>query len=426
MILYQVRFFAFLLVLHRGLTLPVQDVSDPSMPFQVTLTPALVNRYTAKEMSLRCERNPSVPTKLAEIYRMRIVKQSTSGWDLVAEQRELLASPTVIENVTASANIRGAITDVFLEVTWNTIGPQCFGVFKCQVMGFDDKDEVLTERSSTLEVYEFKNFIHHLIVLSVDSKEKLLEMKNFTDTEIARLNSGFQRLEKSVEENKKRLSRLETMFPPWPTGNYALLKPKDGCPADPVFSGGNQAFLKLHTQSQSSSDPPDSHSSAFPSETKSTVDSKKFVTLKFCEVTMQQVDTMGWPQGSFCINKLVGKSCPYGFSEGKVCFDAEDTDYSGQYSANVASNGRDPHLHFCCQNSTSADVPIQLPTFSPFLLYRYGGACQAVQGMSVSEEYVQINTEDSSNGDTLYSSHPDLDQPGDSVIKLNLCYYTKL
>ncbi|GFR78726.1 apextrin [Elysia marginata] len=357
---------------------------------------------------------------------MRIVKQSTSGWDLVAEQRELLASPTVIENVTASANIRGAITDVFLEVTCNTIGPECFGVFKCQVMGFDHKDEVLTERSSTLEVYEFKNFIHHLIALSVDSQEKMLEMENFTDTEIARLNSGFQRLENSVEENKKRLSRLETMFPRWPTGNYALLQPKDGCPADQVFSGGNQAFLKLHTQSQSSLDPPDSHSSAFPSDTKSTNDSKKFVTLKFCEVTKQQVDTVRWPQGSFCINKMIRKSCPTGFRDGRVQFDTEDTDHSSQSSTNVALIVGTPFLYFCCQNSTSANIPIQLPTHSSFLLYRYGGACQAVQGMSVSEEYVQINTEDGRNVDSLISSHPDIDQPGDSVIKLNLCYYTKL
>ncbi|GFR73315.1 apextrin-like protein 1 [Elysia marginata] len=516
MILHQISLLAFLLVLHRGLTLPVRDVSDPSMPLQLTVSPALVNRYTAKTMSLRCEHNPSVPSKVAEIIIMRIFKKSTSGWDLVAEQRDVVSSPTVTGNVTASANIKGDIQDAFLQVTWNTLGPDCFGVFKCNVMGFDSNDDTITERSSTLEVYEFKNFIHHLIALSVDTQRKMLEMENFTDSEITRLNDGFQvmaksvhtnqsafdsrlnklenritqqemsmdteisQVEKEVKDNKislvmahseisemekeikdnkvslavkgneisqvksdlldtedaigeirsdqnstlDRVAKLETLLGSliqWPAGHYALLKPKTGCPADLAFYGENRAYLKLHTESQSSRQS-DDHSSAFPSDTKSTVGSNRFFTLQFCEV-IRQFNTASWPNGSFCIHKLEDHSCPEGFNSGSVHFDTEDSSDKTEDNTNAAFG---TYLYFCCQNSGPANTPIQLPIHSPFLLYRHGGACQAVQGMSITNEYLQINTEDDRNGDSIHDHYPDIDQYGTSVIQFNLCYYTKL
>ncbi|GFR81418.1 apextrin-like protein 1 [Elysia marginata] len=465
MVLRQLSLLAFLLVLHQGLALPVQDVSDSSMPFQLTVTPALVNRHTDKKMSLRCEHNPSVQTAITEISRIRIVKKSTSGWDLVAEQRDYKDSPTVTGNVTATSNIKGGIPDVFIQVTYNTIGPDCFGVFKCQVMGLDVKDEPVSEKSLTIEVSEFKQSVHDLISLSMDTQKKMLEVENFTDTEIARLNTGFQTLAKSVQTNhsafdsrldslesritqqeismerkitgnvdsirriksnqvstEDQVARLVTLLESlmqWPSGHYALLEPKNGCPIDWRTFGGNQEYLKLHTQSQSSSDPADSHSSAFPSNTISTFGSDKFVTLRFCKVN----GLASMPQGSFCVNKLSHQDCPTGFTFGSVHIDTEDTGDKSEDNSNVAS-GSD--LNFCCQSSGSVATPIQLPTHSPFLLYRKGGACQAVQGMSVSEEYVQINTEDSLNTDTFHESLPDIDKPGSSVIKFNLCYYTKL
>ncbi|GFR60747.1 apextrin-like protein 1 [Elysia marginata] len=518
MVLYQVSVLASLLVLHWGLAVPIQDVSDPSMPFQLTVSPGLVNRYTTEEMSLRCGRNPSVPTKLAEIFRIRIAKQSPSGWDLVAEQRDNVDRPTVVGNVTASARLKGNISDVFLKISCDVKGQDCFGVFKCNVMGFDTDDDARAEKSSTLKVYKFKNFMHHLISVSEDTEDKMLEIENFTDTAIARLNNGFQRLAKSVQTNQStfdsrldslkarmtqqeisidteiseikerltekeealctnqsvvetrlskietlqsdlekflgnfvaatrtnqsldehrfdriesnqvshedRLAKLESMLESlsyWPAGHYALLRPKSGCPTGPAFSGDTQSYLKLHAESQSSSSQGSSHSSAFSGNTKSTVDSKDFVTLEFCEVTIE-FNTARWPQGSFCVHKLLDQSCPAGFTDGHVYFDTEDTDDSTEVRTNAAAGTK---LYFCCQNATSAYVPIQLPTHSPFLLYRFGGVCQAVQGMSVSQEYVQINTEDDSNNDYLRDWHPDIDQPGPSAIKLNLCYYKNL
>ncbi|GFR58614.1 apextrin [Elysia marginata] len=190
-----------------------------------------------------------------------------------------------------------------------------------------------------------------------------------------------------------------------------------GCPADSAVFAKTRCFLKIHTQSQSSSDPVNSHSAAFSRQTTSTDGSKKFVTLKFCEVTTH-LNTNKWPRGSFCIHKLWKMSCPPEFIFGYVALDTEDTGSKADGSTNVVNRVANPYIYFCCQKTSSASVPIELPTHSPFLLYRYGGVCQAVRGMAVSEEYVQINTEDSSNSDKLSGHHPDIDQPGDSVIKI--------
>ena len=208
----------------------------------------------------------------------------------------------------------------------------------------------------------------------------------------------------------------------WPEIFYALLQPKTGCPVDLAFFGGSHKFHTIHTESQSSSDPDDSFSSsAFSPLTSFTGDKKNFVTIEFCEVT-RQFNTAPWPNGSFCINKILSKPCPDGFSSGFVYFDTEDTNGSGYAINNVASSVINPNLHFCCQKTGSAETPIELPTSSPFLLYRLGGDCQTVQGMNVTSQVLQFNTEDYMNGDKMSGTYPDIDRPG-SVIKFYLCYY---
>ncbi|GFR85709.1 hypothetical protein ElyMa_004181200 [Elysia marginata] len=156
MIRHQLSLLAFLLVFLTGVS-PYQYRMFQTLACRFsTVTPALVSWYTAKEMSLRCEHNPSVPTKVAEISRIRNVKKSPSGWDMVAEQRDNKDCPTAAGKVTASANTNGNISNVFIQATYDSIGPECFGLFKCQVIDLDVEGEPLTEKSSTTEVHEFK------------------------------------------------------------------------------------------------------------------------------------------------------------------------------------------------------------------------------------------------------------------------------
>ena len=228
---------------------------------------------------------------------------------------------------------------------------------------------------------------------------------------------------------KQRLPKVESFLgclTQWPGGFYALLQPKTGCPVDLAFFGGAHAFLKLHTQTGKTNDPANKHSSAFSELTAFDADKKNFLSMQFCEVNKDINPSKSWPEGSYCIHKLQHKDCPLGFDIGMVAIDTEDTNATGDGRSNVADTVRNPWIWFCCKNSGPASTPTKLPTGSPFLLYRYGGECQAIQGMNVSREFLQINTEDTNNGDILRDSHPDIDQPGSSVLKFNLCYYTKL
>ncbi|RUS84734.1 hypothetical protein EGW08_007521 [Elysia chlorotica] len=428
-----------MMILHCALALPVEDGSVPNndAPFQLIVNPKLVNRFTTHNMTLLCEHNSNVQTRLDEIFRMRIVKKSETGWDMIAEQRDVVQNPSVNGNVRASANIKGDISTVFLQISWDTVGDASFGVFKCDVTGFDARANVVTESSPEFEIREFQNFIEHFENLSKETKMKVEELKNWTENEVYELKKDFHDIENSIatlQRNKtscdceRRLSSVETLLgslTQWPGGFYALLRPKTGCPVDLAFFGGSDSFHKIHSESQSSLDPGDLQSQAFSPLTSFRVGSDNFFYMQFCEIT-RQFNLTPWPLGSFCIHKLLHHPCPAPFTTGRVSIDTENTGFAGDARNNIADRVYDPTLTFCCQGNSSATGPIRLPTESPFLLYRYGDVCQDVRGMSVSEEFIRINTDDSGLVDDLYGVYPDLDRVGSSGIKFYLCYYTKL
>ena len=518
MMFYHIGLFMCLFVLHRSLAFLNNDDSDSVETFQLTVTPAQVNRHTTDKMTLRCERNPKVKTEMHQVFTMKIVKQSKTGWSVVAEQRIEEASPRVEGSVTASSQLMGDISHVFLQVNWDTIGSDNFGKYMCDVAGVDAQYNFVKEHSSEIDIQEVKIPIDYFVRLSQKTNKMAEELNETIQTEIPSLKKGLKDIETEIPSLKKGLEdlgmstanklktldesterklkslddstntrfttlddemsstetklkslddstntrfttldgevsstetklkslddstntrfttldgemsstqkRLETLelflggLTQWPRGFYALLQPKTGCPVDLAFFGGTHKFHKIHTESH------DRKSSALGRHVTFNSDFKNFVTLEFCEVT-KQFNTESWPRGSFCVNKQMHKYCPAGFTDGSVYFDTQDNDAVAEARNNVADTVHNPNLYFCCQNSESPTVPIQLPTSSPFLLYRYGGVCQAVQGMSVSEERVEIDTEDDRNGDSATGSHPDV-QMADSTIKFYLCYYTKL
>ena len=424
------------------------------------MTPALVNRYTAKNMTLRCDHNPGVQTEISQVFRIRILKKSTSGWSLVAEQRDNENSPRVTGNLTASANVNSGVSGAFLQVSWLDVGEDNFGVYICEVLGFDISNRLASVPSLELDIHEFEFPTEYFKSLSKETHDTVIALKKTTDSEIPSLKKDIigvhelvdtihqnqssilsqidkfetsqSSLKSSVEELETRVSSMQSSLTicetklnsltQWPGGFYALLQPKTGCLVDLAFFGGTHKFHTIHTESQSSSDPSnDFNVAAFSPLTSFTGDKKNFVTIEFCEVK-RQFNTAPWPNGSFCINKILFEPCPDGFTSGYVIFDTEDTDGSGYAINNVASRVINPTLHFCCEKTGSAETPIELPTSSPFLLYRLGGDCQTVQGMTVFSQVLQFNTEDSGNRDKFSGAYPDIDRPG-SVIKFNMCYY---
>ena len=219
MIVYQVVLFASLLVLYRGLALHANHDSDPARPFLLAVSPGpLANLYLAGNLTLRCDRNANVPTKIAQIFRMRIVKKSLSGWSLVAEQRDNEFSPRVHGNNSASAHVTGDVSGAFLETTWDNVQFKNFGLFVCDVMGVDSRYKATVEYSSELYVDEFEVSKEYFINLSMETREAVSELKKRTEDEISALKRGFHDLgtnqslyEQSLDTVEGRLRDLQSV-----------------------------------------------------------------------------------------------------------------------------------------------------------------------------------------------------------------------
>ena len=180
----------------------------------------------------------------------------------------------------------------------------------------------------------------------------------------------------------------------WPGGWYALLLHKDGCPSDEVFTGVSDSTLKRRNST-----------------------SKMYNF--FCE-TSGGFDAGAWPEGSYCINKVFGLPCPAGLNASSVDLSWTDSEYFIMPGVVI------PRFEFCCKSSGSSDALMVLPTDNPFLLYRLGGKCQEIQGMSYAIEMFSIGNIGSNRSGIKTGVAPDVRITSDFDIALHLCVYSKL
>ncbi|XP_033742436.1 uncharacterized protein LOC117328927 [Pecten maximus] len=123
---------------------------------------------------------------------------------------------------------------------------------------------------------------------------------------------------------------------------------------------------------------------------------------------MSEFGTYDWPAGDYC---FLSTECPSDFQTGYIFLDEEDDIYDLDFN-----------MSFCCRNNGLSSVPIQLPTANPFYLFRFVGDCQEVIGMTVREEYIQFDTEDTDNFDELHGSHA-LVFLENAYLEMRFCYY---
>ncbi|CAL1533634.1 unnamed protein product [Lymnaea stagnalis] len=212
---------------------------------------------------------------------------------------------------------------------------------------------------------------------------------------------------------------------PWPGGSYALLAPETGCPDNTSDVFWRESFSRHHVESDTG--PPvllgASHVAKPLYETR---DSNRFVFFRLCLARARIMDGEVWPKGGYCISR-VGSLCPDGgFSSGYIQLDDENNQTERTHSeleAGVEFLDGVTRLHFCCRQDEDHSTPIFLPTQYPFYLYRYGGECQRVADMKVTQETLIFDTEDEANADSYENSfHPD-GQLND--VNIYLCYYEK-
>lgn len=378
-------FIFMYLALGKGQAFLVDDLMVSS--FQLTFSPTTIKRAITTNVSLLCEHDGSTLSQLGEISRIRIMKQSTSDWQLFAEKKAGNYTNAYAQGITATGRINQNINDTFLEVSWGRADEHTFGTYRCDILGLDRNLDIAKESTPPVRILEEPATINDLLSLLLQTREEL--SSNNQD-----MNKHLDTMDREIANLKDQALTRDSVAD-WPEGDYALLQPRSGCPVDLTFLGGGASYFVVHTESSSGAKNQNSYTKAMPLSTVTRLGpTAQLFTLRFCEAK-RDFTSKRWPGGSYCIHKVSGKSCPSGFDEGAINLDVEDTNTTSDLRGNVVTEfGDKAKIEFCCKESGSTRYQMRLPNESPFLLYRKGGSCQPIYGMRVSEEQMTIDTEE--------------------------------
>ncbi|RUS88931.1 hypothetical protein EGW08_003267, partial [Elysia chlorotica] len=394
--------------------------SSKLAPLKLTVTPAHITRKVTQHVTLRCEVDFHFGSKIESLHWMRILKKTPGGWSLVAQQRESMGTESSSPHATVVGDLGDSLKDAFLEVKWLVADGDVFGVYVCDALGLETNIKFVVEKSSELPIWEQNITAQSLLDLMIETHSELREETDDIANDVnnntllmADLISRVIKLEREMEDHTHEVSGGHVFSPNsslvWPGGYLGLLMPESGCPRDPAFHSANSSFVKFHMESLENQTCHD-HQPQFHLSKPVTTEtgSDCFVNLKFCEASGEASETT-WPEGSYCVNWNIDHQCPPRFEPGRVVLDQVDGTQSHFVDSRVVElSGTYTYLHFCCKETLPHDMPMVLPTESPFFLYRFGGTCQQVQGMQVTPEYIDIDTEDTINGDAGHGMHADV------------------
>ncbi|GFO21129.1 Apextrin-like protein 2 [Plakobranchus ocellatus] len=271
-------------------------------------------------------------------------------------------------------------------------------------------------------------------------KEKLDALEMDLNTTLADQEKSFELLQtqvdalfqKSQRNHSDRLSVLESrvqhvldrgFLQLWPRGSYALPQPKSGCPSS-AMAAFVPGYRRHHTESNSRNKDQVSEGNHLQPSVLERQSSQNYVYQRFCVKNDRLSPGPVWPAGTYCINKM--EECPLFFEEGSIKW--TDQGKGGESTTSGAvPNGQyteaSTRLFYCCRKDAAVDEPADLPRAQPFYLYRFGGKCQQVNGMSVTEEFIRFDTVNVNNSDEAVDPHPD-GEINDVV--LHLCYYQQI
>ena len=204
----------------------------------------------------------------------------------------------------------------------------------------------------------------------------------------------------------------------WLSGQFALPAPASGCP-----KGFHTGSVKQDTYNLATD-----NSASYGIKYRLEVNVLKgSVETNFCvKIDESDDEKLNWPKGSYCIGRK-GLMCPDGFQEGFIKWDDKDF-WNKNERKGVLPDGtydKNTKIQFCCRSDNGDPRnPIQMPTETPFVLYRQGSKCQEIVGMQVVEDYILWNDEFSRNKDEASGSYP-YDDGGKRQHKLHYCHYSQ-
>ncbi|RWS29721.1 relaxin receptor-like protein [Leptotrombidium deliense] len=138
-----------------------------------------------------------------------------------------------------------------------------------------------------------------------------------------------------------------------------------------------------------------------------------------------------WMPGKYCVFQ-VGETCPDQFQSGAITWWDKKLNSSSRSFVNGTLpkgvyNQHNTTIYFCCREDGNPDMPIKLPTETPFYLLQFGEKCQEVEGMTETEHFFHFEEPDvifGSNEVKFQESHPRVEIAlFDRGLTLHYCYY---
>ncbi|XP_071798778.1 uncharacterized protein [Asterias amurensis] len=204
----------------------------------------------------------------------------------------------------------------------------------------------------------------------------------------------------------------------WPEGGYGFPMTDTGCPAVVEGSTWQTGSRYQHTNDNGVNEwSPILH---FQQGSYGA----RYMEQHFCMKT-EIPGTYDWPAGSYCVFRY-GFYCPNGMPNGHIEWDDEDLANQNSKNGTVPAGTYNRHtrIYFCCMTVGDVSQPITLPTQNPFYLFPYNSEqCQAVTGMTATQEYFAWSQENSA-GLPSQGSHPYTILDG-GMLKISYCYYSE-
>ncbi|KAK3731704.1 hypothetical protein RRG08_035374 [Elysia crispata] len=189
------------------------DQTETSSPFQVTYAPAHVVRHFTKLVTVRCaHENNNRASQLQEISRIRLLKRSSSGWQLLAEMRDNENTPKAYVNVSVSARISSYIPYNFIEIVWPVATVATFGIYRCDFIGFDQRNfENKAEVTPIVMLLEESVTTFDMLNMFLETKDELKHIEEDTmhlGQNAAGLHDRLANISKEVDNQDADISGL--------------------------------------------------------------------------------------------------------------------------------------------------------------------------------------------------------------------------
>lgn len=406
--------------------------------FVLQISPSFIETESTKNVVLTCQ--PGGQTDIESLRIMRILKQDQPpNWHVVAEVEENKGEVTSNDkNVVATGRV-GAPSDSFLTLTWSVASADTLGRYRCDVIGFKLNQDIVTEKTPEVSIKERNTTIEELFTF-VKEEDAQIDRQlawmayniNLTGYNVAYLRTSVNQLSLTVQDLVLTVQDLVSAVRAtinthvvrlWPEGSYGVMATSRGCPSN-IGVSWITGYRRHHTESSDANHDQVSPINHLLQPVIEREGSQNFFYQRFC-IASASSSNSSWPNGTYCINEY-GNNCPQGFESGDIHIDDEDTNSSSSVSGALPAgsyNISGCKIFYCCRADGPTNTSIDLPQDKPFYLYRYGGQCQQVSGMNVTEEFILLDTENIRNNDSYESLvHPDGHAKNDT--RLELCYYS--